>query len=104
MSKYKITGGNQGAVGDNASAQNFTQSIALTQELSELRSELAKRARTPEQIAAVKHVADAEEAAKKGDDDTVRQKLKAVGTWGLQVATEIGKSVAAKVISSQLGV
>jgi hypothetical protein len=103
MSKYKVTGGNIGALGDRAKAKNFTQNSMLVQDLDDLKVEMAKRAKTPGEQKAVEHINDAREAAKTGDDNTVREKLKAAGAWALQVATEIGKDVASKAISSQLG-
>jgi|SRR5215204_2331854 len=103
MSTYNISGGNQGAVGDNAHAENFTQNSMLVQDLAELRAEMTERARTPEQLASAQQVAEAHEAAKQGDDSKVGERLKAAGAWALKVATEIGKNVATKAISNQLG-
>jgi len=103
MSKYSISGGNQGVVGDNARAENFTQNAVFIRELSDLTAELAKRARTPEQLEAARQIADAEAIAKTGDSSAVRKKLKAAGAWALGVAKEVGTDVVAKVISQQLG-
>jgi len=103
VSKYKISGGNQGSVGDNARAKNFTQNAVFMRELTDLTAELTKRARTPEQLEAARQIADAEAAAKTGDSSTVRKKLKAAGAWALGVAKEVGTDVVAKVISQQLG-
>jgi len=103
MSNYNISGGNQGAVGDNARAENFTQNSLMARELSSLSAELAKRATTPEERSAAQDVAEAEQSAKSGDEQTMAKKLKSAGTWALQVATELGKDVVAEVISKQLG-
>lgn len=45
----------------------------------------------------------AEKAAKDGDKKKVLQHLKAAGKWVLEVATKIGEDVAAKVITSAIG-
>ena len=103
MAKYNISGGSQGAVGDNARAKNFTQNSVLIRELTDFAAELHKRAKTPEQSAAAKKVVEAQEAAKNGDDETMREKLKAAGGWALKVAKEIGVGVAVKAISGQFG-
>jgi hypothetical protein len=103
MSNYNISGGIQGAVGDNAHAENFSQSSLMAQELASLSTEMAKRANTPEEMSAAKHVAEAEQSLKNGNEQAAIQKLKSAGIWALQIATELGKDVAAKVISKQLG-
>lgn len=115
MSKYKITGGQQASVGDGARAENFVQQqtvgtqveipdlLALSQELSRLRSEAQKRANTPEELRATAELAEAEAAAKAGDKSKVIEKLKLTGKWMLGVAKDIGTSVAAKVIAHSLG-
>jgi hypothetical protein len=103
QTNYNITGGNIGAVGNNARAENFTQNTNLMSQLGDLAAELSRRARTPEELVTAQQVSEAEQAAKKGDNRTVGQKLKAAGLWAFQVATEIGKDVAAKAISSHLG-
>jgi glycine betaine/choline ABC-type transport system substrate-binding protein len=98
-----IHGGNQVAVGDNAHAENFTQNSTLSHELGTLKTELTKRAQTPEQLNAARCIEEAEQASKNGDEQTALQKIKAAGTWALEVATEIGTDIAAKMISKQLG-
>jgi hypothetical protein len=103
VSTYNIKGGNQGAVGDGAHAENFTQNLLLTSELTSLSAELSKRANTPEELLAAKQVAEAEQAAKTGDEQSAVKKLKSAGAWALQVATELGTEVVTKIISSQLG-
>jgi hypothetical protein len=103
MSIYNISGGNQGAVGDNAHAENFTQNSILSNELELLKAELAKRAKTPEELAAATNIADAHQAMKNGDQQTAFKKMKDAGAWAITVAAEIGKDVAAKMISQQLG-
>jgi hypothetical protein len=112
-SKYKITGGNVGAAGDNAVAHDFTQvsnqtlgaidMSALATELARLRSEARKDATEPEHDIAVSDIAKAEQAAKEGQTSVVVQHLKSAGTWALDVATKIGTSVAVEAIKRSMG-
>jgi len=112
-SKYKITGGNQGAVGDEAVAHDFTQvsnqtlgsidMTALAAELARLRVEARKDAVEPEHDMAVSDIAQAEQAAKEGQPSKVVQHLKSAGTWALDVATKIGTSVAVEAIKRSMG-
>jgi hypothetical protein len=112
-SKYKITGGNQGAVGDQAEAHDFTQvsnqtlgSIDMTvlaSELSRLRTEARKEATEPEHDIAVSEIAKAEQAAKEGQGSKVMQHLKLAGNWALDVATKIGTGVALEAIKKSTG-
>jgi hypothetical protein len=111
-SKYKITGGNQGAVGDEATAHDFTQisnqtlgsidMTALAAELSRLRAEARKDAVEPEHDMAVSDIAKAEQAAKEGQPSAVVQHLKSAGSWALDVATKIGTSVAVEAIKRSM--
>ena len=104
MAKYNISGNpNIGSMGDGARAKNFSQNTVLGQELAALAETLNERAQTSDQIATAKHVTEAGKAEQNGDQRTVVNKLKAAGAWAFDVATEIGKEVAAKAISSQLG-
>ena len=112
-SKYKITGGNQGAVGDQAVAHDFTQvsnqtlgSIdmgALATELARLRTEARKEAVDPAHDIAVSDIAKAEQAAKEGQPSAVMQHLKSAGSWALDVATKIGTSVAVEALKRSIG-
>jgi hypothetical protein len=114
-SKYVISGGTQGAVGDNAvgcvSQQNLGTGVqiqaldlgGLAQELSMLSKAMKERATKPDQLRSAADVAEAEEAAHQGDRPRVLEKLKAAGRWALDTATEIGTSVAAKIIEHQIG-
>jgi hypothetical protein len=115
VNKYEIKGGQQGAVGDSAHADHFVQQqivetpieipdiVALSGELSKLRIEAQKRARSSKEIRATAELAEAEEAAQKGDKKLVIEKLKNAGEWVLGVAKEIGTSVAAKLLAQTLG-
>ena len=111
-SKYKITGGNQGAVGDQATAHDFTQvsnqtlgsidMVTLASELSRLRAEGRKEATEPEHDIAISEIAKAEQAAKEGQGSTVMEHLKAAGKWGLDLATKLGTSVALEAIKKSM--
>jgi hypothetical protein len=111
-SKYKITGGNQGAVGDESVAHDFTQvsnqtlgsidMTALATELSRLRAEARKDAVEPDHDIAVSELAKAEQAAKEGQASAVMQHLKSAGSWALDVATKIGTSVAVEAIKKSM--
>jgi hypothetical protein len=112
-SKYKITGGSQGAVGDNAEAHHFMQTSnqppdsvdlnALARELMLLRNEAKKQATEPEHDVAVGEIAAAETAAKKGDRTSAFTHLKSAGQWTLDVATKIGTILAAEILKKELG-
>lgn len=110
MSKdtYNIHG-QAGAVGKNAHAHDMTFQQAwnqsnidlaqLAEELTRLRAAMKQETQgTREQDKAIVSVADAEEAAVKGDGPTVLQHLKAAGTWALGVAEKIGVTLAAEAI------
>ncbi len=114
MTNYNISGGNVGAVGDGARAENVTQNDNratfvmpplgdLAKELARLRTEALKRATSPEQSASVGDLAAAEVAAKNGDQKTVLERLKSAGSWALSVARDIGTQVVVKVIENQIG-
>jgi len=101
--------GQVGAVGKNAHAHDMTfqqawnQSnidlLQLAEELTRLRAAMKQETQgTREQDKAIVAVADAEEAAVKGDGPTVLQYLKTAGTWAFGVAEKIGVSVAAEAI------
>ena len=105
--------GQAGAVGPNAQAHDNTfqhvQSTTLdlprlAQELGRLHAAMkAETTGTREQDKAVVAVADAEEAAAKGDGPGALQHLKSAGRWALGVAEKIGVSVAAKAIEKAMG-
>lgn len=112
-SKYKITGGTQGAVGDNAQASNnlfntWNQSGGdlreLAQQLALLRAELGKRAQGPEQFESATAIAKAAAAAEKGDGPGVFDHLRNAGKWALETATSIGVPVAIQALKSAIGI
>jgi hypothetical protein len=76
---------------------------ALARELGELRSTLRKDATTAEQDASVGAVAEAEQAAAKGDEQSTLQALKRAGSWALDRAGAVGVVVAAAALRKALG-
>lgn len=111
-SKYKITGGQQGSVGDNAEASNNTFNqwneaggdlVGLAKELATLRAELGRQAKEPEHFESAASIAKAEAAAEKGDGPTVFGHLKNAGKWALDVAKSIGVPVAIEALKKAVG-
>lgn len=108
--------GQAGAVGPHAKAENNTfqqiwnQSSSeidlprLADELGKLRLALKAEGTTIEHDKALASVAAAEEAAQKNDGAGALRHLQAAGKWTLDVATKIGTSVAAKAITSAMGI
>ncbi|MBC9248389.1 hypothetical protein H4P12_17115 [Paracoccus sp. 11-3] len=108
--------GQAGAVGPNSRAENNTfQQIwnqrssdvdlpQLAEELRQLRMALKAEGTTIEHDKAIASVAAAEEAAQKNDGAGALRHLQAAGKWTLDVATKIGTSVAAKAITSAMGI
>jgi uncharacterized protein YjbI with pentapeptide repeats len=103
---YNISG-QAGAVGPSAHAQDNTfQQIQsgidlpkLAEELGRLRGTMKGEATgTREQDKAIGAVADAEEAAVKGDGPAALRYLKGAGTWALGIAEKIGVNVATEAL------
>lgn len=111
--KYKFEGGQFGAVGDGASATNFTQVWnanasqiylpALASELADLREMLLPEAQEPSHVAAIAEVAMAEKAAVEGDGARALQQLKKAGSWVWDTATKVGIGVATMAAKRALG-
>lgn len=111
-SKYNISGGNQGAVGDNAQARDFTQVSAnqsqnfnletLARELRLLHEAARERAAGTGQSDAVHEIAEAESAAIHGDEGRVREHLARAGKWALDVARDVGVELAAEFIKQSI--
>ncbi len=111
--KYKIKG-QTGAVGRDAHSHgiNFNQVwndiakdvdlLRLSEELSTLKEEVAREAKSSDQIRALAEVSDAETAAKAGKGSKVVEHLKKAGKWTFDVATKIGTDVAAEVIKKSI--
>ena len=76
---------------------------ALSSELAQLRAEMRKNAKEPEEDEAVSAVGKAEKAAAAGDQSGALQNLKNAGRWALDVATKLGISVASKALEHSLG-
>lgn len=105
--------GNVGAMGENASAQQFqqvSQAVGgqidlpkLATELEQLRAALAKEALTDDHFDAIASVGAAREAAKKGDGPGAVEKLKTAGKWVLDIAEKIGVGLVVAVAKSALG-
>jgi hypothetical protein len=102
-------------VGPQGSAANVTQQqlaasgagpidlATLAGELNQLRSALRKDAVTAEQDASVGALAEAEQAAAKGDEQSTFQALKRAGSWALDKASAVGVAVAAAALRKALG-
>jgi hypothetical protein len=75
----------------------------LAEELGRLRLALRERGTAADQDIAIGEVAQAEEAAREGDEERAFKHLKRAGRWALSVATEIGTSVATTALSRALG-
>jgi len=114
--KYSISGGQQGAVGDNATAHNFTQTQAaqsstapvdlavLASQLQQLAVAAQERATDPEHQMAIGAIQAAKSAAEKGDESKAISFLKTAGKWALDIATDIGAKVAAELLKKQMGI
>ena len=111
-SKYNISGGQIGAVGDNASASNFTQNQgsqqpldmkALAEQLGQVAEVAQRKATEPEHQMAIGSIQAAKAAAEKGDEAKALSFLKTAGKWALDIATDISAKIAAEVIKKQIG-
>ncbi|MEM6413303.1 MAG: hypothetical protein AAF720_01430 [Pseudomonadota bacterium] len=116
MSKYSFEGPtNIGAVGDNASASDFTQGFAtgtvsevemkkLSEQLQLLILDLREKNNDdPEATVSIAHLEGAKTAIDQGDTSTAMDYLKAAGQWVLEKASAIGVPVAIAAIKGALG-
>jgi hypothetical protein len=112
MTKYNISGGIQGIVGDNNSGNTVNQSNQLLQQfdmdaikkqLELLRFEAKKLAESGEHDEQIGAIASAEKAAIEGDRSKVVENLKKLGKWTFDVATRIGTTLLASVIKEAAG-
>ena len=103
--------GQAGAVGPHAHAHDMSfQQIQggldlpkLAEELGRLREAMRNRATgTREQDKAIGAVADAEDAATRGDGSAVLRYLRNAGTWTLKVAEDFGAAVAVEALKQAL--
>ena len=100
-------------VGRNVKMDNVTVNQVQSQEkldlpkladdLAKLRSEMKKQATEPEHDVAVGAIAAAEAAAKKGDEKSALDHLKAAGQWALELGVKIGVPVAIEAIKKSAG-
>jgi hypothetical protein len=72
----------------------------LAEELAKLGAELARRSTSAEERVAVGSVSAAELAARAGDQQDVWRQLAKAGRWALDVAKEVGVSVAVEAITA----
>ena len=110
----KTYGGGHGVLlAENATAQDIglhqewhaqTSDLSvLAGELSEIRAKGKQLASTADHDIAVGQAAIAEKAAREGDHGKVLAALKGAGSWVLDLATSLGKDVAAEAIKRSLG-
>ncbi|MEO6287317.1 MAG: hypothetical protein ABIN80_26745 [Dyadobacter sp.] len=114
-SKFNISGGQIGQVGDNTTAtgtvfnQNVPlqpdQVVALNEEVSRLLAELNKKkaaGTSPEIEKAVEAVTKADQEDKK-DGNKILEHLKAGGKWLFDFAKEVGVKITTEYLKSQMG-
>lgn len=113
--RYNVSNSQVGAIGPNAivhdlqfqqRVEQLCQSIdlkVLSEQLDQLRSELAKSATERDHYAAVVAISDAAADARAGKGTDALSKLAQAGMWAFDVATKIGVSVAAEAIKVALG-
>ncbi|WP_143146712.1 hypothetical protein [Novosphingobium sp. NDB2Meth1] len=102
-----VVQGDSNEIRDNhQTSSNYSLENSLTEiadDLAKLRVFLKERAKTVEEDRAVVAVGEAEDAARKGDRQTLLTLLKKAGEWSLKVATNVGMPVAQKAIEAALG-
>ncbi len=93
------------AVGSKATATGTTnQQVnsldirALQEQLARLQNVLETRFSTPEQMAELAAIAQAQIAASKGDKDGVMNHLRRAGKWSLAAAKEVGVGLVVEVL------
>lgn len=117
MNDDTYTVGQAGAVGRNATAENFSFSQTWNQvapnmdlptlvaELAQLRTAMAETAgNVPDRYLAIASVAEAEQSAANDDGPRMMEHLKKAGSWALDVAKSIGTGVAEAAIKASLGI
>jgi hypothetical protein len=105
--------GQIGAAGPGAQARDFTQVwaqvegqielAALADALADLRARLRERATETEHDRGIGLVADAEEAARRGDGPAVLERLRGAGSWVRDTATSIGAPVVTAALKAAFG-
>ncbi len=112
-SKYSISGGQQGAVGDNATAHDFTQQQivqpqpvdlkVLAEQLGQVIATAKMQATEPEHQMDIGAIEAAKAAAEKGDESKAIRFLKSAGKWTLDIATDMGAKVVAELLKAHMG-
>jgi hypothetical protein len=92
---YYISGGQIGAIGQNASASGNTFQ-QITADLSRLHEEMQRSAKTPEQRAAAEDVAKAAQAASEQNEPAMQRHLKNAGRFAVDFAKNIVTDVTAE--------
>jgi hypothetical protein len=75
----------------------------LAQELAKLRLVMRQRAETVSQDRAVAKIGEAQEAAQQGDRRGAVTALSQAGKWALEIATQLGVSVATEMLKKTVG-
>ncbi len=113
---YIVSEGQTGTVGPSSHAHDmtFTQIktptgstidlASLAKELSVLRTKMRAEAVEPDQDAAIGQVANAEIAARNGKAPQVFESLTKAGKWALDIAKQIGASLAVEAFKVALGI
>ncbi|QEM18897.1 hypothetical protein J3L21_04085 [Mucilaginibacter rubeus] len=111
---YNFNGGQFGAVGHEAKAENNTFNQAnyqlpanlnyeqLAAELDQLKTAMKGKADTPEEYLALAEVANARQAASEQDGNKVVQKLLGAGKWALDTAKDIGVGVVVELLNKHI--
>lgn len=76
----------------------------LANELAELKSRLKEKAQEAEQYESLSSVALAEKSAREGKLEDVLNQLKGAGKWALNMAQEVGVSLATEALKKALGI
>ncbi len=110
---YNVSGGNVGAMGENAHASHFQQTAAqiadkmdlaaLTPELQRLQEALKHEAVDGEHYVSLAAVTKAREAAEAGDSSAAVGHLVKAGGWALSIAEKIGVGLAVLAIKGGIG-
>ncbi len=118
-SKYKITGGQQGSVGDQSSANDFNQIVnqrsqdtnltLLTEQLSlliiKLESEIQdqKGDEAKKYNTAIKSLSSAKAAAEEGDENKAHKYISIAGAWLVDFASKVGVSLIVEILKKNIG-
>lgn len=108
-----VYAGQMGAAGPHSQARDFTQVwtqvegqidlVELADALSELQAQLREQATAAEHFRGIEFVADAEEAARRGDGPSMLRRLSAAGIWVRDTATSIAVPAATAALKVAFG-